>query len=159
MQLAYKPSYATRVPTISEMPKVLTFNDNGLEPTCALRLENSDIRKKGVLKSNGEGVAVTILAKLAFSAAKVSLAGPEFGAGLFCTRNRTNDGLFFESSKFRVAARESLPSCYMLKASILCFASAVGTTAAYVGPVGELTDNDYSSNNWKNTTQHEIYRP
>jgi hypothetical protein len=75
------------------------------------------------------------------------------------TRNRTNDGLFFESSKFRVSAGVSLPSWYPLKTSILCFVPVVGTATAYVGLVCELTNNDYSSNNWKNTTQHEIYEP
>lgn len=84
------------------------------------------------------------------AAQRTFLAGPEFGACLYYTRNRTNDGLFFESSKFRVAAREPRPSCYLLKSSIFCFASAVGTATAYVSLVGELTENDYSSNTGKN---------
>jgi hypothetical protein len=45
MQFAYKPSYATSVPTTSEMHKVLTFNDIGLEPARGLRLETSRVRK------------------------------------------------------------------------------------------------------------------
>jgi hypothetical protein len=45
MQFAYKPGFAGRVPTASELQKALIFNDIGLEPTRGLRLGISKVRK------------------------------------------------------------------------------------------------------------------
>jgi hypothetical protein len=59
------------------------------------------------------------------------------GACLHYTKNWMNDCLFFECSKFRTSAHESLLSRYRLKASLFCLARVVGTASAYVGVVCE----------------------
>jgi hypothetical protein len=65
MQFAYKPGYATSVPTISETQKALISNDNGLEPTRGLRLEISDVRKTRFLNPTEKPWRIKNLANLA----------------------------------------------------------------------------------------------